>query len=51
MVKKKIKITSLFGVNGDAFPGVNLLATDFFQILAHPVFKMCVIQKPNKVAL
>ena len=23
----------------------------FFQILAHPVFKMCVIQKPNKVAL
>ena len=31
---------------------VNLLATDFFfQILAHPVFKMWVIQKPNKVAL
>ena len=30
----------------------NLLATDFFfQILAHPVFKMWVIQKPNKVAL
>ena len=29
---------------------VNLLATDFFQILAHPVFKMRVIQKPNKVA-
>ena len=30
----------------------NLLATDFFfQILAHPVFKMRVIQKPNKVAL
>ena len=28
-----------------------LLATDFFQILAHPVFKMWVIQKPNKVAL
>ena len=23
----------------------------FFQILAHPVFKMSVIQKPNKVAL
>ena len=23
----------------------------FFQILAHPVFKMRVIQKPNKVAL
>ena len=23
----------------------------FFQILAHPVFKVCVIQKPNKVAL
>ena len=23
----------------------------FFQILAHPVFKMWVIQKPNKVAL
>ena len=31
---------------------INLLATDFFfQILAHPVFKMWVIQKPNKVAL
>ena len=31
---------------------LNLLATDFFfQILAHPVFKMCVIQKPSKVAL
>ena len=30
----------------------NLLATDFFfQILAHPVFKMWVIQIPNKVAL
>ena len=23
----------------------------FFQILAHPLFKMLVIQKPNKVAL
>ena len=34
------------------FLNVNLLATDFFfQILAHPVFKMWVIQKPNKVAL
>ena len=32
--------------------GFNLLATDFFfQILAHLVFKMRVIQKPNKVAL
>ena len=30
---------------------INLLETDFFQILAHPVFKMWVIQKPNKVAL
>ena len=31
---------------------INLLATDFFfQILAHPLFKMWVIQKPNKVAL
>ena len=31
---------------------VNLLATDFFfQILAHSVFKMWVIQKLNKVAL
>ena len=31
---------------------INLLATDFFfQILAHLVFKMWVIQKPNKVAL
>ena len=30
---------------------LNLLATDFFQILAHPVFKMSVIQKPNKVSL
>ena len=30
----------------------NLLATDFFfQILAHPVFKMSVIQKAKKVAL
>ena len=29
----------------------NLLATDFFQILAHFVFKIWVIQKPNKVAL
>ena len=32
--------------------GFNLLATDFFfQILAPPVFKRWVIQKPNKVAL
>ena len=32
--------------------GINLLATDFFfQILTHPVFKMWVVQKPNKVAL
>ena len=31
---------------------LNLSATDFFfQILAHPVFKMRVIQKPKKVAL
>ena len=31
---------------------INLLTTDFFfQILAHPVCKMWVIQKPNKVAL
>ena len=31
---------------------INLSATDFFfQILAHPVYKMWVIQKPNKVAL
>ena len=31
---------------------INLLATDFFfQTLAHPVLKMWVIQKPNKVAL
>ena len=31
---------------------IDLLATDFFfQILAHPVFKMWVIQKPNNVAL
>ena len=31
---------------------LNLLARDFlFQILAHPVFKMRVIRKPNKVAL
>ena len=35
-----------------AVTAINLLATDFFfQILAHPVFKMWVIQKPNKVAL
>ena len=36
-----------------SFLKLNLLATDFFflQILAHPVFKMWVIQKPNKVAL
>ena len=30
---------------------INLLVTDFFQILAHPVFKMWAMQKPNKVAL
>ena len=31
---------------------INFLATEFFfQILAHSVFKMWVIQKPNKVAL
>ena len=31
---------------------INLLEMDFFfQTLAHPVFKMWVIQKPNKVAL
>ena len=36
------------------FNGVvlNILATDFFfQILAHPVFKMWILQEPNKVAL
>ena len=32
-------------------PYLNHLATEFFQILAHTVFKMWVIQKPNKVAL
>ena len=31
---------------------INLLVMDFFfQTLAHPVFKMWVIQKPNKVTL
>ena len=35
-----------------AVKAFNLLATDFFfQILARSVFKMWVIQKPNKVAL
>ena len=35
-----------------SFNILNLSATDFFfQILAHSVFKMWVIQKPNKVAL
>ena len=29
----------------------NLLATDFFSNFSTPVFKMWVIQKPNKVAL
>ena len=38
--------TNLFNINFNHFE------TDFFfQILAHPVFKMWVIQKPNKVAL
>ena len=40
------------GQHTDKIFALNLLATDFFfQILAHPVFKMWVIQKPNKVAL
>jgi hypothetical protein len=30
---------------------INLLATDFLKMLAHPVFKMWVIKKPNNVAL
>ena len=30
---------------------INLLAMEFFLILARPVFKMWVIRKPNKVAL
>ena len=38
-------------VSVDMGRDINLLVTDFFQILAHPVFKMWVIQKPNKVAL
>ena len=36
----------------DLITSFNHLATDyFFEILAHSVFKMWVIQKPNKVAL
>ena len=31
--------------------GLTFWRRTFFQISAHPVFKMCVIQKPNKVAL
>ena len=31
--------------------GVNPLASEFFLILAHPVYKMWIIQEPNKLAL
>ena len=45
-------LNTLLYTNRHVFSRINLLATDFFfQILAHPVFKMWVIQKPNKVAL
>jgi hypothetical protein len=43
---KTEKLRRYYGVSR-----INLLATDFFQILAHSVFKMWVIQKPKKVAL
>ena len=46
------KETTVCTIKKKACKDVNILATDFlFQILAHPVFKMWVIQKPNKVAL
>ena len=52
----KLRRSNILGKRPLRGPGawgfLNLLATDFFfQILAHPVFKMWVIQKPNKVAL
>ena len=48
----KFDIWVLFRKSAEKNSSINLLATDFFcQILAHPVFKMWVIQKPNKVAL
>ena len=30
---------------------INLLAPDFFLILAHPVYKMWIMQEPNKLEL
>ena len=30
---------------------INLLAPDFFFILAHPVYKMWIIQEPNTLEL
>jgi hypothetical protein len=30
---------------------INLLAPDFFLILAHPIYKMWIIQKPNMLEL
>jgi hypothetical protein len=30
---------------------LNLLATEFFFILAHPVYKMWIIQEPNTLEL
>ena len=48
------QLWAVYSSNFSRYPeilSINLLATDFFQILAHPVFKMWVIQKPNKVAL
>ena len=50
--QNKVLETSTIIVNRCIIITINLLAKDFFfQILAHPVFKMWVIQKPNNVAL
>jgi len=33
------------------YASLNLLEPDFFLILAHPVYKMWIIQEPNKLEL
>ena len=51
-----IAVTNTLGRNSFAFWVCKIIELSFwrrifFQILAHPVFKMWIIQKPNKVAL
>ena len=46
-----VKSCNIYAVQQDTWSVLTFRRRTFFQILAHPLFKMWVIQKPNKVAL